>query len=110
MTIMADVDDKMQAGDDSFTSKTPPSAAYVRWFLAQGDTIDQTSPLHRLGPGPGDASPGNHKHDGRTSQYLFNPGSSVITGDLATTAGQRTAIKKIIGLLVQVGAVDSTTN
>ena len=102
-------DDKgLQSGKDSFTSKTPPSAAYVAWLLAQGDTQSQSSPLHRLGTENYNASPGNHRHDGRSSPYLFTA-QDIITGDISVTAGQRTALKKIISLLVQLGAKDGTT-
>lgn len=107
---MADANDRMLNGDDSFTSKSPPSAAYVSWLLAQGDTRSPKSPLHRLGITEYDASPGNHKHDGRTSQFLFNPSSDIITGDLSTTAGLRTAVKGILTALKRVGITDATTN
>ena len=107
---MADLTKDMMKGDDSFTKETPPSAAYVRWFLAQGDTTNPTSPLHRLGSDAENASPGHHNHDGRTSRYLFDPGSDIVTGDLSNTAGQRTAIKRILGILVRLGVTDATTN
>lgn len=106
---MPDANDKMLNGDDSFTSKTPPSAAYISWLLAQGDTQTPKSPLHRLGMMEFDASPGNHKHDGRKSPYLFDPSTDIITGDISTTAGQRTAIKGILTALRKVGLVDQTT-
>lgn len=104
---MAD-DTGFQSGKDSFTTKTPPSAAYVGWLLSQGDVQSQSSPLHRLGTESYNASPGHHRHDGRTSAFLFNKNDTIL-GDISTTAGQRTAIKKIIGLLVQLGASDGTT-
>lgn len=107
---MPDANDKMLNGDDSFTSKSPPSAAYVTWLLAQGDTQSPKSPLHRIGTREYDAAAGNHKHDGRSSQYLFDPASDIITGDLATTAGLRTAVKGILRALTKIGIVDQTTN
>lgn len=107
---MAEDEQKRLRGEDSFTQKTPPSAAYIRWLLAQGDTQDPASPLHRLGAGPGDAAAGNHSHDGRNSAYLFNPLTDIITGDLATTAGVRNALKQVITLLTRLGATDGTTN
>lgn len=106
---MASDEEKMQKGS-SFANKTPPTAAYVRWLLAGGDVTSPKSPLHYLGSGPGDAAPGDHKHDGRTSSYLFTPGTDVVTGNLAVLAGQREAIKKIITLLTRLGVTDSTTN
>lgn len=107
---MPDANDKMFNGDDSFTTKSPPSAAYVSWFLAQGDAQTPTSPLHRLGINEWDASPGNHRHNGRDSAYLFDPATDIITGDLSVLAGQRTAIKGILTALKKVGITDQTTN
>lgn len=97
-------------GDDSFTSKSPPSAAFVNWFLAQGDTQSAKSPLHRLGTKENDAAPGNHKHDGRTSQYLFDPAVDIVHGDLSTLAGVRLAVKELLVILRKVGITDQTTN
>jgi hypothetical protein len=93
-----------------FKGKNPPPADFITWFLGGADVTSPTSPLHRNGTRPEDASPGNHIHDGRTSGFLFSPTSDIITGDLLTNTGQRDAIKKIIQLLVRLGAVDSTTN
>lgn len=107
---MPDANDKMLNGDDSFTSKTPPTAAYVSWLLAQGDTVSPKSPLHRLGINEWDASPGNHKHNGRDSHYLFDPAVDIITGDLSTLAGVRNALKGVLTALKKVGLTDQTTN
>jgi len=107
---MPDANDKMLNGDDSFTKKSPPSAAYVSWLLAQGDTQSPKSPLHRLGINEWDASPGNHQHDGRASRYLFDPAIDIIEGDLSVLAGQRNAIKGILTALKKVGITDQTTN
>jgi hypothetical protein len=102
--------DKMMKGDDSFQKETPPSAAFVRWFLGQGDTTSEKSPLHYLGIGPGDAAYGNHVHDGSRSPYLWDPGTNVATGDLATTAGLRSALKAVLTAMAKQGFKDSTTN
>ena len=108
-TSMVDANDLLNA-DDSYTTKSPPPAAFVTWVLAQGDTRSNTSPLHRLGSKEFDASPGHHTHDGRNSRYLFDPAADIITGDLATLAGQRTAIKGILTALKKLGLTDNTTN
>lgn len=109
MTSMVDANDLLNA-DDSYTSKSPPPAAFVQWLLAQGDVQSPKSPLHRLGTKEWDAAPGNHKHDGRTSAYLFDPGSDIVEGDLSTAAGLRDAIKDILTALRKVGLNDQTTN
>lgn len=106
---MVDANDLLNA-DDSYTSKSPPPAAFVNWFLAQGDTQSPKSPLHRLGTKEFDAAAGNHKHDGRTSAYLFDPATDIITGDLSTPGGLREAVKGILTALKRVGLTDQTTN
>lgn len=98
------------SGDDSFSSKTPPSTAFVRWFLAQADTVSEKSPLHYLGIGPTDAAYGNHKHDGVRSPYLWDPGTNIATGDLSTQAGLRSALKAVLTAMKLQGFTDNTTN
>lgn len=93
--------------DASFKNKQPPSAEFVTWLLANANAQNPNSPLHRLGIGEGDASAGNHTHDGRNSRAII-PGTAV-NGNLATDLGQRQAIKGIINVLVKLGAVDGTT-
>lgn len=107
---MAEDEVQRRKREDSAINQTPPSAAYVRWLLAQGDTTDPASPLHRLGIRPSDAAPGNHTHNGRNSSFLFRPGVDVVTGDISVTAGQRTAIKGILNQLAKLGLTDNTTN
>lgn len=106
---MVDANDLLNA-DDSYTQKSPPPAAFVSWLLAQGDTQSPKSPLHRLGTREWDSSPGNHRHDGRTSQYLFDPAVDIVTGDLSTQAGLREALKDVLTALKRVGLTDQTTN
>lgn len=58
---------------------------------------------HTLGVGQDQASPGNHTHDGSTSPGLW--GGNTISG----SRGGNMALASAIALLVQKGAVDSTT-
>lgn len=94
---------------DAYLNKTPPTAAYISWFLAQSDVQSPNSPLHRLGPTAENAAPGNHRHDGRSSAFLFNSSSDIITGNIGTTAGQREAMKKLLTILRRYGLTDNTT-
>lgn len=109
---MAQVTDqqKLEKGQDAFTSKPPPTAAYVRWLLAAADTTDPTSPLHRIGINAFDAAAGNHNHQGTNSKLLYDPTTALIPGDLSTLVGVRNAVKAMIRLMVPNGAVDQTTN
>lgn len=86
---------------------TPPTTAYLNWFLSQGDVTSDKSPLHASGMGPHDHAVGNHNHNGVNSAKLT---LQVFTGDLSTTAGIRNALKQVMAVLVTLGATDSTTN
>ena len=59
---------------------------------------------HTLGPGPNQASPGNHTHDGGNSAFLLD--GYTLTGSRADTA---TMITKFIEVLKLLGMKDSTT-
>ena len=107
---MSENEQERRKREESVMNQTPPSAAYVRWMLAQADTTDPTSPLHRIGIKSTDAAAGNHTHRGRDSAMLFRPGVDAVAGDISTTAGQRTAIKGILTQLAKLGLTDNTTN
>jgi hypothetical protein len=58
---------------------------------------------HTLGPGPTQASPGNHKHDGGDSTLLLE--GETITGSRASDAWRLS----VNAILVRLGASDSST-
>ncbi len=58
---------------------------------------------HTLGPGPTNASPGDHRHRGGDSLPLLD--DMTITGDVS----DGTVLPSIIACLVALGAVDSST-
>lgn len=58
---------------------------------------------HTLGPNQNQASPGNHRHDGGSSPFLWS--GTTITG----ARGGNMAVASIISALVQKGCVDATT-
>lgn len=81
-----------------------PTADEVDVFHTLADTdIRPESIHHTLGASNGQASPGDHMHDGGSSPLLFN--GEVISGD---TQGN-VALKMAIALLVRLGATDETT-
>lgn len=82
----------------------PPAANAVEHLHTNADTDVRPQALHHtLGYGPNQSSPGDHRHDGTTSQLLFE--KAIITG--SKTDG--TAVNSIIQLLVRFGAEDQTT-
>lgn len=73
-------------------------------FHQQSDADARSeSQHHTLGPKQTQASPGNHTHDGGLSPLLW--AGSTIVG----SRGGNQALAGVIAVLVQKGAVDSTT-
>ena len=59
---------------------------------------------HTLGPGPSQAAPGSHNHDGRTSRKLYN--AITVTG----SRGGNAAVASLLTALATQGLIiDSTT-
>lgn len=96
------------SGNDRPTSSSgenpKPEAVVVEDFHTNADTDTRPESLHHtLGPGNTQAAPGNHTHDGGNSELLLT--GVTITG----SRGGNVALVSIIGALVRLGAVDSTT-
>jgi hypothetical protein len=58
---------------------------------------------HTLGPGPTQASPGNHKHDGGDSSLLLE--GETLVGSRASDAWRLS----VNAILVRLGAIDNST-
>ena len=87
------------------TTSRFPSAKEVDDFHTNADTDQRSESLHHtLGPGPSQASPGNHTHDGGTSSPLWEGGT------ISGSRGGNVALASVIALLVQKGAIDATTS
>ncbi len=84
--------------------KTKPSSKEVKDFH-ENDDVDGSdkSHHHTLGPGIGQAAPGQHFHDGGSSPLLLS--DVKITG----SRGGNTALASVISVLVALGATDQTT-
>lgn len=65
---------------------------------------------HTLGSTGNQASPGDHKHDGASSNLLFDPNSDIATGDISTLAGLHTSMRAVLNALKKIGLSDTTTN
>lgn len=79
-------------------------ATQVDDFHEQSDLNTRSEAQHHtLGPSQNQAAPGNHNHDGGTSIPLWE--GNTITG----SRGGNMALASVISILVQKGAVDSTT-
>jgi hypothetical protein len=86
------------------TGKGKPSTEEVENFHTNSDVdVRAESQHHTLGPGPSQASPGNHNHDGGTSPLILDGLS--ITGSRNSDAWRLS----VNALLVRLGADDNTT-
>lgn len=93
-----------QEGPDKY-----PSAKTVLDIHRNSDVDkNERAQHHTLGTGRYAAAPGNHKHDGENSLYLFE--GVEFTGSIADPSAISSFLSKIIGTLVTVGAKDSTIN
>jgi len=84
--------------------KDKPSSKEVSLFHTNSDVDGSSKSLHHtLGSNRGQASPGDHTHDGGTSKLLLE-GLSV-TGSRSGGG----ALLSVISVLVSLGATDATT-
>jgi hypothetical protein len=82
-----------------------PPVDVVRKFHANAPVdVSATDIHHTLGLRNGQASPGNHIHDGSTSKLLLS--DQTLTGSKASPS---TVLPSIIACLVRLGATDNTT-
>ncbi len=63
-----------------------------------------SSQHHTLGSGQNQASPGNHRHNGRDSPKLY-PNPPVITG----SRGGNVALENLLNSLAQLGVITNNT-
>jgi hypothetical protein len=81
-----------------------PAAELVKKFHKNAQVDTRPEDIHHtLGTTGNNASPGNHTHDGGTSSLILS--GVVITG----SRGGNLALASVIGVLVKMGAKDSTT-
>lgn len=88
----------------TFNEEEKPPSQTVDNFHTNSDVDRDGDALHHtLGQGSGQASPGNHRHNGADAPLLLE--GVKLTG----SRGGNTALVSIIGTLVQLGAEDATT-
>ena len=98
----------MLSGDEmpgfaSDENPKPPAQA-VEDFHTNSDVDARAEAQHHtLGPGPNQASPGDHTHDGGDSAFLLE--GEIISGSRATDAWRLS----VNAILVRLGASDQST-
>lgn len=89
---------------DPVAKKTTPTAKEVNEFHENSDLDGSPKAQHHsLGSSPNQASPGNHTHDGGSSQQLL--AGVTLTG----SKGGNAALASVVAALVGLGATDATT-
>jgi len=82
-----------------------PPAATVDDFHTNSDLDSRAeSQHHTLGPGPNQAAPGNHRHDGGDSALLLE--NETISGSRSGDAWRLS----VNAILVRLGATDNSTS
>lgn len=103
---MAAQDDVFGMTDDSVNGKKGPSRKIIDWFHQQVSTQNDSDVHHPLGFGPGEASRGDHTHDGKNSKPLWGDDVELHDVTVSSTAAQiADAINAINAALRQKGAV-----
>lgn len=92
---------------DPLDKKQRPTAKEVNEFH-ENDDVDGSPNAHHhtLGPNTGQASPGNHSHDGGSSQEIFPLAGTTLSGN--KTGNPSPALSSVIAALVKLGATDAT--
>ena len=81
-----------------------PTAQAVEDFHTNSDVDARAEAQHHtLGPGPNQASPGDHTHDGGDSAFILE--GEVISGSRASDAWRIS----VNAILVRLGATDNST-
>lgn len=92
------------AGSFGRDENPKPSNQVVDDFHENSDLDSRAEAQHHtLGPGPNQASPGDHRHDGGDSELLLL--GETISGSRATDAWRIS----VNAILVRLGASDSST-
>lgn len=95
--------DKYKALYDRGSQDIAPPSTVARFHNKSDMDSSSEAQHHSLGIKGGQASPGDHKHDGSTSKRLLE--GVTITG----ARGGNIALASVIAALVKLGATDSTT-
>lgn len=99
---------KNKKDDDTNTFQKYPSAKEVDQFHRNADTDKRAESIHHtLGRGKDQGSPGDHVHDGGTSQALVS--GVIFDENVADPGGKTSILKKVITALTKLGAIDNTS-
>jgi hypothetical protein len=101
MSQLSSSDEAVSFGSDE--NPKPPAAAVEDFHTNSDVDARAESQHHTLGPGPNQASPGDHRHDGGDSSLLLE--NQFITGSRNSDAWRQS----VNAILVRLGATDNST-
>jgi hypothetical protein len=101
MSQLSSSDEVRSFGADE--NPKPPAAAVEDFHTNSDVDARAESQHHTLGPGPNQASPGDHRHDGGDSSLLLE--NQFITGSRNSDAWRLS----VNAILVRLGATDNST-
>jgi len=101
MSQLSSGDEAVGFGSDE--NPKPPAAAVDDFHTNSDLDARAESQHHTLGPGPNQAAPGNHRHDGGDSALLLE--NETISGSRNSDAWRLS----VNAILVRLGATDNST-
>jgi hypothetical protein len=102
MSQLSSSDEAVSFGADE--NPKPPAAAVDDFHTNSDLDARAESQHHTLGPGPNQAAPGNHRHDGGDSALLLE--TETISGSRNSDAWRLS----VNAILVRLGATDNSTS
>jgi len=102
MSQLSSSDEAVGFGADE--NPKPPAAAVDDFHTNSDLDARAESQHHTLGPGPNQAAPGNHRHDGGDSALLLE--TETISGSRNSDAWRLS----VNAILVRLGATDNSTS
>lgn len=104
--VFANQSDPRQPVKEKAEKQNPDSKTVEKFHTNSDVDSSQKSQHHTIGPSRNQASPGDHTHDGGTSNKSIKP---LLGVTLTGSKGGNAALASVVSALVQLGATDSTT-
>lgn len=80
---------------DAFEGITPPSEQFVDWLHGRASTTKPSDLHHGLGFNENNASPGNHRHNGKDSLKIIPDGEFTLSVNLTAGASNTDIVAAI---------------
>lgn len=105
-SVFANQTDPRQPVKEKAEKQNPDSKTVEKFHTNSDVDSSQKAQHHTLGSSRNQASPGDHTHDGGTSNKSIQP---LLGTTLTGSKGGNAALASVVAALVKLGATDSTT-